>query len=78
MQGYGNVIYPSHPDGWETRYAYLSVMEVRPGMQVRQGQEKANYPIRWLCQKLKVSRSGFYRQVSHPLSDSAQHPTDAG
>lgn len=41
QDGYGNVIYLKHPSGWETRYAHLSVMQVRPGQQVKQGQQIA-------------------------------------
>jgi murein DD-endopeptidase MepM/ murein hydrolase activator NlpD len=39
--GYGNVVYINHPDGWQTRYAHLSRMLVRPGQTVNQGKQIA-------------------------------------
>ncbi|MEG3437659.1 peptidoglycan DD-metalloendopeptidase family protein [Pannus brasiliensis CCIBt3594] len=38
--GYGNVVYISHPaEGFETRSAHLSRVDVAPGAQVRKGQK---------------------------------------
>lgn len=39
QRGYGNVVYISHPDGWQTRYAHLSAFTVRVGQTVTKGQE---------------------------------------
>ena len=38
--------------------------------------EKANYPIRWMCQWLKVSRSGFYRWLAMKLNPSQRQLHD--
>ena len=38
QRGYGNVIFINHPNGYHTRYAHLSKMNVRPGQTVRKGQ----------------------------------------
>jgi murein DD-endopeptidase MepM/ murein hydrolase activator NlpD len=38
QSGYGNVVYISHGGGVETRYAHLSAIACRRGMQVTQGQ----------------------------------------
>ena len=37
--GYGNHIYLTHADGYETRYAHLSAVSVSEGEQVKQGQK---------------------------------------
>ena len=37
--GYGNLVYLTHADGYETRYAHLSRATVSPGQQVKQGQK---------------------------------------
>jgi len=34
--------------------------------------EKARFPVRWLCQVLRVSRSGFYDWRTRPLSAGAR------
>jgi murein DD-endopeptidase MepM/ murein hydrolase activator NlpD len=39
VDGYGNVVYLKHPDGFETRYAHLDSFSVRTGQVVKQGQE---------------------------------------
>jgi murein DD-endopeptidase MepM/ murein hydrolase activator NlpD len=39
QSGYGNVVYISHGEGVETRYAHLSSFACRRGMQVSQGQK---------------------------------------
>jgi murein DD-endopeptidase MepM/ murein hydrolase activator NlpD len=38
QSGYGNVVYISHGDGIETRYAHMSAITCRRGLQVSQGQ----------------------------------------
>lgn len=38
QDGYGLVVYITHPDGWETRYAHLSTFKARVGQSVKQGQ----------------------------------------
>lgn len=38
MRGYGNIVILSHGDGWETYYAHLSRIAVRPGQKVAAGQ----------------------------------------
>ena len=34
---YGNVVFITHPDGYESRYAHLAKVLVKPGKQVKQG-----------------------------------------
>lgn len=36
--GYGRVIYISHDDGYETRYAHLDKINVKPGQKVKKGE----------------------------------------